>query len=94
MGKIFEQEKEESAHHLENIKSNLHMLNLQKYIEDLRANWKPKTQAEEVEIYHGSKKGDIEKVTYYWDVHRLNWTYKEAAFRGYVFNKIKEFIKS
>lgn len=67
--------------------------NLQIMVDHLRREWEPKTKPSEFEIYHGSQKGEVKSIIKYWDEYKCTWTDKESAFRGYVFNAIKEFIK-
>lgn len=75
---------------LKKLKANIHTWAMQKYIDELRENWKPLTQTNEVEIYHGSKKGDIVEYKLYFDERTLKWTTKEIAFQSYVMKHLKE----
>lgn len=88
----YDQGLEKSLERLQKLKANIHVWQIQNYIDELRAKWKPKTKNSEFEIYHGSKKGDIESTTLYWDELSLKWTTKESAFKGYVFKKVSEFL--
>lgn len=89
----YEAIRDESMLRLQKLKANIQVCKIQKLVEELRSEWKPKIQISEFEIYHGSQKGEVKSITLYWDEYKSVWTSKEAAFRGYVFNAIKEFIK-
>lgn len=42
---------------------------------------------------HGSSTGEPVEVTYYWDEYECEWTTKEFALKGYVFNQIEPLIR-
>lgn len=75
---------------LKKLKANILIWAMHKYIDELRETWKPLTQINEVEIYHGSKKGDIVKHKLYFDERTLMWTTKEIAFQSYLMKNLKE----
>jgi hypothetical protein len=63
---------------------------LKDYIETLKAKWNPKTQTRKG-FSHPS--GDYTEFIVYFDQYRYNWTNKQTAFEGYVFDHIRSFIK-
>jgi hypothetical protein len=61
-------------------------------LSELKKKWIPRTKTENGYGYHGSSKGDEITYTLYFDVYSGNWTTKNMAFRGFVFNEIKKYI--
>ena len=64
-----------------------------RFLADLKANWKPKTETKTGYGYHGSSKGDKIEYTMYFDEYRCEWTTKDRAFQGLVFKEIDKFLK-
>jgi hypothetical protein len=64
-----------------------------RFLAELEANWKPKTETKTGYGYHGSSKGDEIEYTLYFDSYRCEWTTKNRAFQGLVFQEIDKFLK-
>jgi hypothetical protein len=64
-----------------------------RFLAELKANWKPKTETKTGYGYHGSSKGDEIEYTLYFDSYRCEWTTKDRAFQGLVFQEIDKFLK-
>ena len=64
-----------------------------RFLSDLKANWKPRTETKTGYGYHGSSKGDEIEYTMYFDEYRCEWTTKDRAFQGLVFKEIDKFLK-
>jgi len=62
------------------------------FISTLKSKWEPKTKQEVGYGYHGSSKGDKIEWTSYYDEFRAEWTDKNRAFQGFVFDHIKKFL--
>jgi len=64
-------------------------------IKELRDEWKPEVSTVNVVYYHTGYGSDSNIGNYelYWDVHTNEWTDKETAFRGYVFQYITRIIR-
>ena len=63
------------------------------FIDELKQNWKPKTETKKSYGYHGSSKGDEIEYTMYFDEYRCEWTTKDRAFQGLVFKNVDRFLK-
>lgn len=88
----YQNQLEESYLKLQKLKANIHTQALLEYVDKVKKVWKPKTKQFTGMHYHGSKSGDEETVTLYFDEYSLEWTTEEMAFRGYLFNKVKEVL--
>lgn len=78
----------------ENIKTKMNIENIiPALLEDLKESWEPKTKTEIGYGYHGSRKGDKIEYTMYFDEFRCEWTTKDSAFQGFVFEQIDKYLK-
>ena len=76
--------------------TNKHTLDdvMPQFLAELEANWKPETKTSGGYGYHGSSKGDYEEYPACFDVYRCEWTTKNAAFQGLVFQEIDRFLNA
>lgn len=88
----YDQVLEKSALRLYKLKANIHVWQIQQYIDDLRAKWKPKMKTLEGKPYTGPTPKEEPFDLLFWDEFQLKWTHKEMAFKGHVFNKVKELL--
>ena len=65
----------------------------QTLIDKLRDEWIPQVSTTDVVYYHTNHQ-DNRVYELYFDVYRNEWTDKETAFRGYVFNYISSMLRS
>lgn len=84
-------EKETSIKH-KTVNSELGAV-MPRFLAELKENWKPETKTETGYGYHGSSKGDENEYTLYFDSYRCEWTTKDRAFQGLVFQEINKFLK-
>lgn len=63
------------------------------FLAELRVNWNPKTETKTGYGYHGSSKDDEIQYTLYFDSYRCEWTTKDRAFQGFVFQEINKLLK-
>jgi len=77
---------------IQKLKVNVFTSILPAIIENERKIWRPKTKVIEGPVNHGSKAGDVEPHTLYWDPYNYEWTNKERAFRGNLFRKLVDVI--
>jgi hypothetical protein len=66
---------------------------MSRFIDELKQNWKPKTETKTGYGYHGSSKGDKIEYTMYFDEYRCEWTTKDRAFQGLIFKNVDRFLK-
>lgn len=64
-------------------------LELAKVVDKLRELWQPVEKTFEFEGYHGSHKGELIKITKYYNELTGFYTDREEAFAGFVIKKIK-----
>ncbi len=74
------------------LKLNIHLDNLQRFVQEVKKQWVPKTKEVEGQFYHGSSKGMDLKILLYWDELRCTWTTKELAFQGHLLKVITELL--
>lgn len=77
---------------LQKLKLNIHLDNLQRFAQEVKKQWIPRTKEIEGQFYHGNSQGLDVKVTLYWDGLRCVWTTKELAFQGHLLKVITELL--
>lgn len=66
---------------------------IKREIAQLKKGWKPKTETKIGYGYHGSSKGDKLEYVMYFDEYRCEWTTKDIAFQGFVFENVDKLLK-
>lgn len=67
---------------------------LEQIVSNIYKKWIPKTKIETQEGRHGSDKGEIHEVTFYFDETKGEWTLKEFAFEGYLRKVLQPIIQN
>lgn len=88
----YQSDLEDEYTRLKKLKLNIHLENLQRFSQEVKKQWVPKTKDVEGQFYHGSSQGLDVKVTLYWDELRCAWTTKEQAFQGHLLKVIQELL--
>lgn len=77
---------------IQRLKANIHTKELLRIVELEKRIWIPKTKVIEGPVYHGSKAGDVEPHTLYWDEYNREWTVKSFAFKGHLFKLVSDLL--
>jgi hypothetical protein len=88
----YQSELEEEYTRLQKLKYSVHVDAIKKFVADLRKRWRPRTKEIQGPVYHGSKQGEEDPHTLYWDELNNEWTTKEFAFQGHLLRKVKDII--
>ncbi len=88
----YQSELEEEYTRLQKLKYSVYVDAIKKFVADLRKRWRPRTKEIQGPVYHGSKQGEEDPHTLYWDELNSAWTTKEFAFQGYLLKKVKDLI--
>ncbi len=88
----YQSDLEDEHTRLQKLKLNIHLDNLQRFVQEVKKQWIPRSKEIEGQFYHGSSKGLDLKVSLYWDELRCIWTTKELAFQGYLLKVIQELL--
>lgn len=74
-------------------KNPLENVSISSFLAELKVNWNPKMETKKGYGYHGSSKDDEIEYTLYFDSYRCEWTTKDRAFQGFVFQEINKLLK-